>query len=440
VDLSRNNIELMILGELFIDETNGYIEQVEVEWFEKEEHQVLFAMIAKLPSIRNDLPSMEFELKKEFYDKAKFYFKILFKATEVAEQVDNLSNHLVMLKEIYRNRQLENIYNGCKGEFTNENVAEIHKITEDTTFFKATPELKDLSFGYLDELQQRQIIHAEGKYQNMTGFSMLDNIIGGIMPKNLVVVGGRTSVGKSSLMTNMAVALAKNDRKVLYISCEMTESELFDRIISAESKVEAYKLRYGRLNDDEHRRVVAALGDKAFFEKNLWLHYKPGITMAGIVERVRKYNPDVLFFDHIQLIKPDNKDNLAQAISEAMNRLAGLAGENNIGIVVGSQMNRESVKEGAKGFEPVYFKGSGGIEENASVCCEIKMQDASQKEDMTISIWDMYIEITKNRHGRTGRMQMKFDRQILQFREVDYEAPKQSTFEAKPQIIRADWQ
>lgn len=420
MDLNRNNIEQMIIGELFIDTKNIYLEQVKVEWFEKEEHRVLLDMLNKHRDIRNDLVAMEFELKKEFFDKSKYYFKFLFKATDLAVNVDLLGNHLNMLQEIYRNRALETIYQSNKGEFSDEDIIAIKKLTENTISAKPTPELKDLALGYATLLQQRAEIHAEGKYQNMTGFKQLDIITGGVMPKNVVVVGGRTSMGKSSLMTNMAVVLAKNDRKVLYISCEMTEIELFDRIISALSGVEAYKLRYGRLSDSDHTMWQVAMNEKGFFEKNLWLHYKPGITMAGILERVNKFSPDVVFVDHIQLIKPENnQDTLAQAISETMNRLAGLAGEKNIGVVVGSQMNRESAKEGAKGFEPVYFKGSGGIEENASVCLEIKMQDPKQKEDMTITTWDIDLEITKNRHGRTGRMKMQFDRQILQFKESE---------------------
>src|SRR5690606_17705187 len=120
-----------------------------------------------------------------------------------------------------------------------------------------------------------------------TGFSGLDNKLSGLMPSNLVILAARPGVGKTTFALNIALNVAMKAKKpVGFFSLEMSKEELVDRLLVGQSDVDAWRLRTGRLTDDDTKRIVAAMGDLA--EAPIYIDDTPGISILEMRTKARK--------------------------------------------------------------------------------------------------------------------------------------------------------
>jgi len=282
-------------------------------------------------------------------------------------------------------------------------------------------EIKIISLGeaalnIFDILDQRKNLYANGALCP-TGISAIDEVTGGINPTEVMVVAGRPSMGKTSLMLQFAYSVASHGKRVLFLSCEMVVSSLVDRLISSVAEIEASKIKFGKLSAAEINEIALNIETEQFATKPLYLSYVPTLTLSLITQAIEKINPDVIFIDHIQLLCLEQKDNLANEISNAMYFLKRLAGEKNIGLVVGSQTTRageNQLKE--KSFTQSFLKGSGGIEEAADQVLELELAKGEKQES---SDWQMILRIKKNKFGALTGAPLIFKRRFLKFMEIN---------------------
>lgn len=203
-----------------------------------------------------------------------------------------------------------------------------------------------------EEITEKTFEVIEEKYNNRNkefcGFPQLDEILHGFLNSQLTILAARPSMGKTSLALNMAVNFAKNDRKVLFISCEMGDEILMQRIIASESEVHLNKLLGGDLSPDEWERIANFANKKDYKKLNENIELSASFCekfdkLSENINIFAKENPNsIVIIDYFQLL---NRQGQAQEryveLADLASSIKRLAVENNIHIILLSQLSRK---------------------------------------------------------------------------------------------------
>lgn len=268
--------------------------------------------------------------------------------------------------------------------------------------------LQEMATDYLGVLDNRAL----GNLDTIkTGLTNLDRIVG-FTRKALVTFGARTSKGKSAFLLKLSYLFAKNGLKVLFVSAEMTRTELMDRLMAIKTSVPLWTIRKQNVKD-EMGKMTAAVSELS----GLPLHIEEGgkFTMARIMAAVETVRPDVLAVDYIQRFTPPGKtDTRAAFFSDIANGLKSLAMEKNILVLTASQLNRE-LEHRTNGIPSLAdLKESGGIEEASDVV--ILIHSPKVGEDR---VRNVVLLISKNRNGACGSIPYFFYEDTANFEESD---------------------
>lgn len=265
------------------------------------------------------------------------------------------------------------------------------------------------------------------KYKGIpTGFGMLDKYITGLNRSDLILIGARPAMGKTSFALNLAQNISMNaGKKCIVFSLEMTKEQLAERLLSAQAGVESQKLKTGELTNDEWVRLGNAAGQ--FNNVELYLDDTSSITVPEIKSRVRRMkNVDCIIIDYLGLISSaTKKENRVQEISEITRNLKMMAKDLNIPVICCAQLSRATEGHG-KNHKPQLsdLRESGSIEQDADIVMFLYREDyyrndvAEDKQD-EIDANKTELIVAKNRHGATGSIEMTFDKEFTRFRSVD---------------------
>jgi len=269
----------------------------------------------------------------------------------------------------------------------------------------------DIFLDHYDEIMARD---GRGKALSFLSLPQLDDRIWGLPKKSLVVVGGRPSMGKSTLMLQMAWDFARGGKKVLFITLEMTAEECVERLWSMDQEIDNFWLISGKINKVKDTTCIKDKRD-AFYNQlgtaKLTFVENYGKTFAEINDVISSTNKgeyDAVFIDYLQMIK--EKTNSKTAIDEYIKDLRSYAIKKNFCAIVGSQINRGSHDQ-HKIREPEMYelKGSGSIEEHCDVCILVHWPWFYSR-DKGIGEKEKYlVKVCKNRRGRSGRFNCKFE-------------------------------
>ena len=261
-----------------------------------------------------------------------------------------------------------------------------------------------------------------------TGISGLDELTLGLC-EGLTTIGGRPSMGKSSLMINLVRNIGTvEEQPVLIFSAEMNAFQIVQNALSDITKVDLTKILLGATNDADNEKIADNINVLA--KAPIYIDDTSELTASRIrtVTRqyVDKYGVKAIFIDYLQLInhKRENKaSSEAEAISETVRQLKSLATELHIPVVVLAQINRQVEKrQGAKTiYKPIMseLKGSGGIEEHSDVVILIHREFYySHKRD---DIGKDCLIVAKNRRGRTGEVAVQFIPECVRFEQREAE-------------------
>lgn len=249
-----------------------------------------------------------------------------------------------------------------------------------------------------------------------SGFSHLDNVTGGFRPTELVIIAARTSIGKTALALNMALAMAKKGRRVGYFSCEMTRDEIMDRLVAALTNLDHQKIRKGLLNTNgDFQRVDDAM--RRLYEMPLQIcdkQYIPFDELRNMSRAFKQQGGEVLFVDYLTLVKyGDARVPRHERVGQLTVEMKALSREVNMPVIAMSQLNRMA-EEGLPSLASL--RQSGEIEENADMV--LLLHRTRDEEKGTISP-EATVVVAKHRGGPTGKVDMRFDAATLQFHEVD---------------------
>ena len=241
----------------------------------------------------------------------------------------------------------------------------------------------------------------EQKYLHL-GFQNLDNIIGGIDNTDIVVIGARPSVGKSALVNQIIVNALACKRKIVYYSLEMSERQIYQRLISNLSNIELDKVRFSKYLDITQKSVYDR-ANKQLEDSNIFIRCQSGITV-GRIRKDCKYisNLDFIIIDYLQLMKGEGKyNNRAAEVGEISKSLKALAMELKVPIILLSQLNRASTMTSTKEPTMAELRESGDIEQDASIVIILWNLDEDNKSKKGV-------KVEKNRNGNTGKMVFNF--------------------------------
>ncbi|MFH0912487.1 MAG: replicative DNA helicase [Patescibacteria group bacterium] len=284
--------------------------------------------------------------------------------------------------------------------------------------FVSVRDVLDEAFERIDKLHEHR-----GQTRGVpTGFKLLDNILSGFQKSDLIVVAARPSIGKTSLALSFALNAATEGYAVGMFHLEMSKDQVVDRLISAESGIDSWRLRTGNLREEDFARLSEAMSKLAEFP--IYIDDSPGSNVMEMRTKARRLQAekklDLLIVDYLQLMESRrNSDNRVQEISEISRGLKGLARELNIPVIAVSQLSREVEKRPRKIPQLSDLRESGAIEQDADVVMLIYRDDYYNKDSEHPNIAD--IIIAKHRNGPTGQVELYFKPETMTFRTLETE-------------------
>jgi replicative DNA helicase len=256
-----------------------------------------------------------------------------------------------------------------------------------------------------------------------TGFPELDNLLSGLHPSDLIILAARPSMGKTSFALDIARNTAiRHNTPVGIFSLEMSAEQIIDRMLSAESYVNSWKIRTGAVHDDEDfGRIRDALDSLS--KAPIYIDDKPAqniLSMRAVARRLkRERGIGLIIVDYLQLMAPTNtkqSDSMVQQVTEISRSLKQLARELQVPVLALSQLSRAVEQRGGKP-RLSDLRDSGSIEQDADVVMFIHRDDKQNKDSDRPNIAEILIE--KHRNGPTGMVELFFDDKRTSFQSLD---------------------
>jgi replicative DNA helicase len=278
--------------------------------------------------------------------------------------------------------------------------------------FLPVKEILAESFDRLDELHKT----AGGLRGIPTGFKDLDDTLAGMQDSNLIILAARPGLGKTAFALGVARHVAVKEKlPVGFFSLEMSKEELVDRLLVAQADIDAWKLKTGRLDEDDFTRLSEAMGELA--EAPLFIDDTPALTVLEMRTKARRLMAEhglrFLVVDYLQLMRSVRQlENRVQEVSEISMGLKNLARELKIPILALSQLSREVEKRGRKRPQLADLRESGSIEQDADVVMFLWREDEEDLENVEL-------EIAKHRNGPLRRIKLHFRGDRIKFYGVE---------------------
>lgn len=429
--------EQSVLGCILIDQEaiTKIADILKPDDFYKSDHRKIFESILDLYEKRQPLDILgvtsRLQEKKDLEDiGGRSYITTLANSVATASHVVSYAK-IVQKKSTLRrliNTATEIVHLGHAGEA--EDVDKILDQAESKLFGvsqkflkqKFTP-LKDLladTFERIDEMHRES-----GKMRGIpTGFTDLDNMLAGLQKSDLVILASRPSMGKTTLALDICRHMAIREKiPVGIFSLEMSKEQLVERMLCAESGVNLWKLRTGKLSDKEEMgesdfsRLGHAMGEMS--EAPIYIDDSVSGSIMEIRTKARRLQAEkglgMIMLDYLQLMESTSsyQDNRVQAISEVSRGLKSIARELNVPVLALSQLSRNVESRTPPIPKLSDLRDSGSIEQDADVVMFIYREKYYKKDTPRENESD--ILISKHRNGPTGVASLVFDEQRVCF-------------------------
>ncbi len=254
------------------------------------------------------------------------------------------------------------------------------------------------------------------------GFTELDGKTSGMQPSDLIIVAGRPGMGKTAFSLNVAQHVGTRvGRPVAIFSLEMSKEQLVTRMLCAEARVEATKLRTGFLHRDDWPRLTKAAGTLS--EARIYIDDTPAQTSLDIRTKSRRLKAELgdlslIIVDYLQLMQGRARsENRQQEISEITRSLKGLAKELDVPVMGLSQLSRAVEQRRPPRPQLSDLRESGAIEQDADVVALIYRDEIYDEETTDKGVAE--IIIAKQRNGPTGVIRLQFQGEFTRFSNLE---------------------
>ena len=339
---------------------------------------------------------------------AKDYAKIVFDKSVLRRLIDAADS---IQKDAYsEGDKVENVVDAAE-----QRIFEIAQNNEKRDFVH----IKDVIVQTYSRLKELQEEGAEEKLGLKTEFGDLDRVIVGFGKGDLVIVGARPGVGKTSFCLNLATNIAKKSGKsVCIFSLEMSNEQLVSRIIASEALVDSQKLRTGKLEARDWENIANAASTLS--ESNIYIDDTTNISITAMKAKLRRVkNLGLVVVDYLQLMESEKgrKDgSRVNEIADISRGLKILAKELNVPVITCSQLSRGTEKE--KERKPMLsdLRDSGSIEQDADMVIFLSRDYYGNDPDRANMV---DVIVAKNRHGELGTVQMSWLGQYTKFSSLE---------------------
>jgi len=251
-----------------------------------------------------------------------------------------------------------------------------------------------------------------------SGFDKLDEMTNGFQPTELVIIAARPSMGKTAFVLNIATHAATEGYGTAIFSLEMSKESLVHRMLTAEARVDAQKVRRGMLRDTDFTFLARAAG--VLQSCPLWIDDTPALTLLEVRSKARRLKMEsdlkLVIVDYLQLLRsPEYAENRVQEISDISRSLKALARELQVPVLALSQLSRASEQRGGE-RKPILsdLRDSGAIEQDADLVMFIHRPEYYDREDES-KRGLAEIMVAKHRNGPTGDVDLAFNREYTRF-------------------------
>ena len=254
-----------------------------------------------------------------------------------------------------------------------------------------------------------------------TGFTDLDEMTSGLQPSDIVIIAARPSMGKTSLVLNIAQHVGtKTDMTVGIFSLEMSKEQLFLRLLTGEARIDAHRLRGGFLGEKDWGKLSQALGTLS--EARIYIDDTPSIGVLEMRAKCRRLQAEhglnMVVIDYVQLMQGRGRfENRTLEVASISRSLKGLAKELRCPIVVLSQLSRATESRADHRPQLSDLRESGALEQDADVVIFIYREDqyGDRSAPPTESAGTAELIIAKQRNGPTGVVKLAFIREFTRF-------------------------
>lgn len=426
--------EQAVLGSVLIDPEvlSTVLTLVRSEYFYLPQHRAIFDVLVSLDTLGSKIDALiVLERLKEngsFDDAAGKNY--LVQLAQAVPSTANIENYCKIVKDKFYLRTLisvsrDTIVDATSGSLEADKILDaaeqrIYDIRKGKTsggFQRLSDVISNEVYPTLHNITSE---NAEEYKGIPTGFSKLDEMISGLNRSDLILIGARPAMGKTSFALNIARNVAMRGKRTVFFSLEMSNEQLASRVLSTEARVESNKLRSGNISQEEWMRIAEATALLSSCE--LYFDDTSTITVPEMKAKIRRMkNVDCIFVDYLGLMQSAKKsENRVQEVTEITRSLKLLAKDLKIPVVVCCQLSRGPEKNGKASNRPSLsdLRDSGSIEQDADIVLMLYREgyyknDKKDAEDVDMTKAD--VDIAKNRHGPTDRVKLHWDAQYTLF-------------------------
>jgi replicative DNA helicase len=426
--------EKSLLGSLMLDK-EGMVKVVDFlksEDFYKEAHAKVYETILELFEKQEPIDLMTVKHRLE----SKKELKKIGGASYLSEMIEEVTTpaHLLHYAKIVREKKLLRELIHASDEISglgykeqedidlilDEAEKRIFSISQSSLHQGFVPLKEELAtaFDRIDSMHDNN-----GSLRGVTtGFSKLDNLLAGLQKSDLILLAARPSLGKTSLALDIARQAAKTGTSVGIFSLEMSKEQLVDRLIAAEANISQWKLRTGKLSEQEDfSRIQQALSSLS--EAPIYIDDAASSTVLQMRAMARRLQADkglgLIIIDYLQLISSRSpSDNIVQQVTEISRSLKALAKELNVPVLALSQLSRAVEHRPDQRPRLSDLRESGSLEQDSDVVMFIYREDrvrtnATDKQNIADII------VAKHRNGPVGSIPLYFNQDVVSFRELE---------------------
>lgn len=276
----------------------------------------------------------------------------------------------------------------------------------------------------IDEIEK--LFHKEERFLGVpTGFMDFDVMTSGLQPGNFIIIAARPSMGKTTLVLNVAQNIAlEQARPVAIFSLEMPAQDIVMRMLSAEAQIDFGRLRTGNFSEDYWRPLTE--GASRLAEAPILINDNRGLTVQALRAESRRLkgeheNLSLIIVDYLQLLRGTGRYNSReQEISEISRALKVLAWELNVPVIACSQLSREVERRPDKQPQLSDLRESGAIEQDADLVAFLYREDYYQEDEQVDDRVEAHLLIKKQRNGPTGTVALYFTKKQMRFENISY--------------------
>ncbi|MBR6315324.1 MAG: replicative DNA helicase [Clostridia bacterium] len=432
--------EQAVLGSILTDP--NCITQVlillKADYFYLPQHKAIFNIMQGIDAVGGQIDPLVVldKLKTEnVYDDAggKNY---LYQLAQSVPSTQNVESYCKIVKEKYYTRTLINVSKQIIEEASgSDSEADLLLDSAEQKIYdirqgkvsRGPTRISDIIINEVyDRLQKLSAPDGDQYRGYTTGFTELDRAITGLNKSDLVIIGARPAMGKTSLALNMARNTAMMGRKkVLFFSLEMTKQQLAQRVLATEARVESTKMRSGNITGDEWKQLATATS--LLNNCELYFDDSSDMTVPEMKARIRRLKDvDVVFVDYLQLMQSGQREeNRVAEVTKITRSLKLMAKDLNIPVVVLAQLARPP--KGHESHRPQLsdLRESGSIEQDADIVIMLYRQDYFSKDkgdepdENQPAINEAEFIVTKNRHGPTKTVTVAWNGDYTMFSNLE---------------------